>query len=340
MDQVLLLKIENGITLEARTECTENFAPGDVCVFARDFYRDLGEVVRLLEAPTMTANVRELPEVVRRATNEDLADALRSSSRNRSALKQAQEWVDKLALPMKLVNAHYSLDGKLATVQFCADGRVDFRELVKELSHALSTRIELRQIGVRDETSMYGGIAVCGQPLCCCRFLHEFSSINVKMAKEQDLALTPSSISGVCGRLKCCLKYEYEGYRELERDMPRKGDYCETPSGNGKVVDRNLLTRRVTVAVESGNLVTFSRDDVKILPRRSGGGDNRPKNNGENGNAPHHERNCDASRKNDRKNDHKKNGNGRPDHSRPPRNNAANSGAAKNSDAGKSPDQE
>ena len=300
MEQILLLKIENGITLEARAECTETFAVGDTCFFVRDFYHDLGEVVRLLDAPTMTANARELPEVQRRATYEDLAEATRSSSRNRSALKQAQEWVDKLALPMKLVNAHYSLDGKLVTVQFCADGRVDFRELVKELSRALSTRIELRQIGVRDETAMYGGIAVCGQPLCCCRFLHEFSSINVKMAKEQDLALTPSSISGVCGRLKCCLKYEYEGYREMERDMPRKGDFCETPSGNGKVVDRNLLTRRVTVATESGNLVTFTRDDIRILPRRAGN-ENRPKN-GNDGGTPKRDRNRDQNRKGERKN--------------------------------------
>ncbi|MCQ2377826.1 MAG: stage 0 sporulation protein [Victivallaceae bacterium] len=296
MDQVFLLKIENGIALEAHFDSDETLAVGDVCVFSRDFYRDLGEVVRKLDAPTMTANIRELPEILRRATDDDLAEGGRAAARNRPALKQAQDFVDKLALPMKLVNAHSSLDGKLVTVQFCADGRVDFRELVKELSRALSTRIELRQIGVRDETAMYGGIAVCGQRLCCCRFLHEFSSINVKMAKEQDLALTPSSISGVCGRLKCCLKYEYEGYREMERDMPRKGDYCETPSGNGKVIDRNLLTRRVTVAVEAGNPVSFSRDEVKILPRHAG--------------EPRGTRNGDGARRDPRKNDRPKyNGN-------------------------------
>ena len=177
----------------------------------------------------------------------------------------------------EVINAHYSLDGKLLTVQFSADGRVDFRELVKELSRALGTRIELRQIGVRDEAGIYGGIAVCGQELCCCRFLREFSSINVKMAKEQDLSLTPATISGVCGRLKCCLKYEHAGYQQLEKGMPRKGEYCDTPSGRGKVTDRNLLTGKVTVSFEGGSTAHFNADEITVLrgekrPSQSNGG--------------------------------------------------------------------
>lgn len=291
MEQVLTLKLANGMTLEARGDCSVAYDVGTSCVFTKDFYQDIGEVIRQLESPSGNTPIRELPEILHIATSEELAQAAEMQSKNRSALKTSQEWVDRLALPMKLVNAHYSFDGKLVIIQFCADGRVDFRELVKELSRALATRIELRQIGVRDETAMYGGISVCGQPLCCCRFLHEFSSINVKMAKEQDLALTPSSISGICGRLKCCLKYEHEGYLELEKNMPRKGDMCETPAGTGKVFDRNLLTSRVTVQFENGNMTSFDRKDIKILPRRNNNnGGNQDKN---------------VNRKNDNRKDHK-----------------------------------
>jgi hypothetical protein len=119
---------------------------------------------------------------------------------------------------------------------------------------------------VRDESAIHGGISVCGQVLCCCRFLNEFNSINVRMAKDQDLSLTPATISGVCGRLKCCLKYEHEGYLELEKTMPRRGDFCDSPSGKGRVIDRNLLTQEVTLSLESGSLSRFPRADVKILP--------------------------------------------------------------------------
>ena len=167
---------------------------------------------------------------------------------------------------MKLINAHSSLDGKLMTIQFSAEGRVDFRELIKELTRARNYRIELRQIGVRDETGIYGGIGVCGQMLCCSRFLKEFNSINVKMAKEQDLSLTPATISGACGRLKCCLKYEHDGYTELAKGMPRKGEFCESPDGPGRISDRNLLTRKVFVTLENGNINQYDVADIKIVP--------------------------------------------------------------------------
>jgi cell fate regulator YaaT (PSP1 superfamily) len=168
---------------------------------------------------------------------------------------------------MKLLNGHYTLDGKQLTIQFTADGRVDFRELVKELSKALGTRIELRQIGVRDESAIYGGIFICGQELCCSKFLKSFDSINVKMAKEQDLSLTPSNISGVCGRLKCCLKYEHDGYIEMEKTMPRRGELCTTPDGKGKVTDRNLLTQTVIIQFENGTTKRFKASEIKFNSR-------------------------------------------------------------------------
>ena len=283
MEQIFIVKLANGAHLEVRADSDLGLKPGTECVFHRDFFDDLGTVCHQIvpkddEGAVQTA--AERPQVLREATAADLENAAANSDREPAAMRSAKEWVNNLALPMKLINAHYSLDGKLLTVQFSADGRVDFRELVKELSRALGTRIELRQIGVRDEAGIYGGIAVCGQELCCCRFLREFSSINVKMAKEQDLSLTPATISGVCGRLKCCLKYEHAGYQQLEKGMPRKGEYCDTPSGRGKVTDRNLLTGAITVSYEGGGTAHFKAEEITVLrgekrPNNSGGGGQR-----------------------------------------------------------------
>lgn len=287
MDQIFAVRLDNGSTLDIKAAAELGLQPHDFCVFRREFYTDLGEILREVPAP---ANPGELPTALRKAETADLATANENDAKARSAMQTAHRFVNSLGLEMKLLNAHYSLDGKLVTIQFSADGRVDFRELVKELSRALCTRIELRQIGVRDETGIHGGIAVCGQQLCCSRFLKEFNSINVKMAKEQDLSLTPATISGVCGRLKCCLKYEHEGYQEFEKGMPRRGEWCDTPQGRGRITDRNLLTRRVSVTLESGNVVQFARDEVTVQPI-----ERRPGGNGNGGNA---RRNRDGGRRN------------------------------------------
>ena len=295
MEKVLFLKLENGATLEVRADEALALKAKDICVFNRDFYEDLGEVVRILPAPSMTSRIEELPQVLRKAGDPELATANENFRKARNAMPTVQEWITRLNLAMAPVNAHYSLDCKLLTVQFCADGRIDFRELVKELSRALSTRIELRQIGVRDETGNCGGIAVCGRPLCCSTFLKEFNSINVRMAKEQDLALTPSTISGVCGRLKCCLKFEHEGYLELAKDMPRKGEMCSTPAGRGKITDRNLLTRNVVVTFENSVSRTFNVDEITL-----------DRNNNEN---RRNSNNNNRSDENSGNNHHSKNGN-------------------------------
>ena len=292
MDRLFIIKLDNGSTFEAKAPAGLEVKLHDTCVFRRDFYTDSGEVVREIAEPPEETAWSELPTIQHVADNRELATANDNYVRSRSAMRTARELVGNLGLTMKLLNAHYSLDGKLVVIQFSADGRVDFRELVKELSRTLCTRIELRQIGVRDETGIYGGIAVCGQKLCCCRFLKEFNSINVKMAKEQDLSLTPATISGACGRLKCCLKFEHEGYQELEKNMPKRGNWCETPQGRGRVSDRNLLTQKVSVQLETGNIVHFHRSEVTVFtpeqrPRisserqfgRNGGGSRNRNNN-------------------------------------------------------------
>ena len=312
MDEIFVLRMANGPTFEARCDETLAVSAGDTVIFERDFYNDAAEIKSTLEQPSMTANASELPRIIRKADENDLENIQANISKARGAMGTAKQHIEALGLPMKLVNAHYSIDGKLVTIQFCADGRVDFRELVKELSRALSVRIELRQIGVRDETGIFGGIAVCGQPLCCSRFLKEFNSINVKMAKEQDLSLTPSSISGVCGRLKCCLKFEHEVYLELEKDMPRKGEFCDTPAGRGKICDRNILSRKVSVAFESGNVSIFSVDEItpagherkeNKAPRSAG------KNN-KNNNQNNHSGNANGNGGKGGKNNKKHSGNG------------------------------
>jgi len=293
MERGWTVKFENGASFEVRGAEELALKKGDLCVFRRDFYEELGTIGAQLETPSMTSRIEDLPQILRCAGEPELAEAAENRSKAKADMAIVREWIEKLALEMNPVNAHYTLDRKLLTVQFCADGRVDFRELVKELSRALSVRIELRQIGVRDETGIYGGIAVCGQVLCCNRFLKEFNSINVKMAKEQDLLLTPGTISGVCGRLKCCLKYEHEGYQELEKGMPRKGEFCETPSGKGRITDRNLLTSKVSVTFENGNVHVFHVSEITVCPpERHGnnpdkGGKNRQqdkKTNGKNNN--------------------------------------------------------
>ena len=287
MDRLLTIKLDNGSSFEAKAPAELELKLHDICVFRRDFYTDAGEFVREIAEPPQGIDWGTLPTVLHVADNRELATANDNYMRSRGAMRTARGLVGNLGLAMKLLNAHYSLDGKLVVIQFSADGRVDFRELVKELSHALCTRIELRQIGVRDETGIYGGIAVCGQQLCCCRFLKEFNSINVKMAKEQDLSLTPATISGACGRLKCCLKFEHEGYQELERDMPKRGNWVDTPQGRGRVCDRNLLTRKVSVQLETGSVAHFLCSEITIYtpePRPRIGSDRQQPRNGGNSN--------------------------------------------------------
>ena len=268
MDPLYDIKVESGATYVASAPATLNLKAKDWVVIRKDKILDYGQIVTCLgdKVKVPEKDKEELPHIDRKATVNDQGKANENLMRSKSAFRTALQYINNLKLPMKLLNAHYSFDMKLVTFQFTSDGRVDFRELVKQLSQGLNTRIELRQIGVRDETALIGGLGVCGQTLCCCRFLRTFASINVRMAKEQDLSLNPNNISGICGRLKCCLKYEHEGYLELDKDMPRRGAVCECGEGRGRVVDRNLLTQKVTLHLEeAGKNVTCVKEEVRIV---------------------------------------------------------------------------
>lgn len=269
MDLIYDIKVDSGARYLAQSPKDMKLKVKDWCVIRKDRILDYGRIVRVIEDSHGKIN-DDMPKVERKATVLDQSKANENHMRAKSAFRTALTHIEKLNLPMKLLTCHYSYDCKLISFQFTADGRVDFRELVKNLSQALNTRIELRQIGVRDESALCGGIGACGQELCCSRFLRDFSSINVKMAKEQDLSLNPNNISGCCGRLKCCLKYEHAGYLELDQNMPRRGAACECSEGRGKIIDRNLLTQQVTVQVEGKEKpITCSRDDIRVVyPKR------------------------------------------------------------------------
>jgi len=207
--------------------------------------------------------VPPLKNVVRRASGDDLARDAFNRERETVALESCKRLVVKLNLPMRLIDAQYTFDGSHVLIHFLADNRVDFRELVRELAHDLHTRIELRQVGVRDEAKLLGGYGICGRQLCCSAFLSNFVPVAINTAKEQGLALNPQKISGMCGRLMCCLAFEHECYREVGKGLPRMNSMVVTPRGNGKVTKLNVLARQVEVAIpEMPGPMWFPADEL------------------------------------------------------------------------------
>ncbi|WP_027399895.1 PSP1 domain-containing protein [Anaerovorax odorimutans] len=214
------------------------------------------ETARGMEFGTVTSNIKEVEEkdivaplkkIIRIADEDDKAQHLENIQKKERALSLCQEKIEKHKLVMKLIDVEYTFDNSKIIFYFTADGRVDFRELVKDLASVFKMRIELRQIGVRDEAKMMGGIGTCGKSLCCHSWLPEFEPVSIKMAKVQNLSLNPTKISGICGRLMCCLKYENDIYDELRKGMPDIGERIETADGTGIVVDSNILENKIKV---------------------------------------------------------------------------------------------
>lgn len=234
------------------------------------------ETTRGVECGTVVLKNREVrPEeivaplkpVMRVATEQDLAAVGKNRQKEKEAFAICQQKIEKHKLVMKLVDVEYTFDNNKILFYFTADGRVDFRELVKDLASIFRTRIELRQIGVRDESKMLGGLGMCGRPFCCSTFLGEFQPVSIKMAKEQGLSLNPTKISGTCGRLMCCLKYEQDVYEELLKMTPKVGALVKTPDGRGVVTDSNLLTGALTVRLDANPDApqTFNKKDVSLI---------------------------------------------------------------------------
>jgi cell fate regulator YaaT (PSP1 superfamily) len=247
------------------------FDPGDIPLKLGD--KVLVETVKGIEMGTVVIEPRDVPEedlvlplkkVLRVAGEEDLAVARQNEEKASEAMKIAAEKIAQHGLEMRLVDAEYTFGGSRVAIYFTADGRVDFRELVKDLASALRTRVELRQIGVRDEAKFYGGLGPCGRELCCASFLCEFQPVSIRMAKEQNLPLNPSKISGTCGRLLCCLRFESECLNaEKGQKLPiEAGTYVITPAGEGQVTGYNQSTGLITVLLEDGTESEFPEEEV------------------------------------------------------------------------------
>lgn len=235
------------------------------------------ETARGLEYGEVTVPVTDIPDedlvsplkkVVRIATPADTRQVEANLRKEKEAYDICVQKIEKHGLEMKLIHVEYSFDANKILFYFTANGRVDFRELVKDLAGIFRTRIELRQVGVRDEAKMMGGLCVCGRPLCCSTFLNDFQPVSIKMAKEQGLSLNPAKISGTCGRLMCCLKYEQDSYEALHKITPPVGSLVKTPRGNGTVVTAGLLSGKLRVRLEgseNGTFEEFDRTEVKFL---------------------------------------------------------------------------
>lgn len=243
---------------------------GDEVILDTSRGPEIGQCVRGNHTVTEREIVAPLRSVIRIANEQDKKTDADNRVREKRALEICQEKIDELKLDMQLVSTEYAFDGSKILFFFTADGRVDFRELVKSLASVLRTRIELRQIGVRDKAKMVGGLGICGRPFCCGEFLEDFQPVSIKMAKTQNLSLNPTKISGTCGRLMCCLNYEQEAYEDLIRTCPKAESFVDTPDGRGTVTDVNLLQQSVRVRLEKqpDTIVCHKNCDICVL--RSG----------------------------------------------------------------------
>ena len=251
------------------------FSPGDLKLAEGDHVivetsrgMEYGEVVIVDKEVSEDDIVAPLKTVIRRATAKDDKRVEENKRKEKEALEICQKKIEKHGLEMKLVDVEYTFDNSKIIFYFTAEGRVDFRELVKDLAGVFKTRIELRQIGVRDEAKMMGGLGPCGRACCCSSFLGDFSPVSIRMAKEQNLSLSPTKISGLCGRLMCCLNYEQEHYSQMRQRMPKVGSTVTTPDGEGVVLENNMITEMVRVKLTlpdgSVDVKNFRLNDVKF----------------------------------------------------------------------------
>ncbi|MDR0817585.1 MAG: stage 0 sporulation family protein [Clostridiales Family XIII bacterium] len=285
------------------------FDPGDLAL--RSGEHVIVETSKGQEYGTVKGEVRDISEndfgkslkkIIRKATQADKDKNADHIAGREDAMKICKEKIRERELEMKLIDAEFTFDGSKVIFYFTSDNRVDFRVLVKDLAGTFRKRIELRQVGVRDEAKLLGGIGSCGRGLCCSEWLRDFEPVSIKMAKVQNLSLNPTKISGCCGRLMCCLKYENDVYQEMRKGMPNQGEYIMTPEGRGRVMDTSILLSQVKIRLVteersddaseklSSDLYIFRKDEIKRLGKQgggqnSGGGKNRNNRNDKNRNS-------------------------------------------------------
>ncbi|WP_196000945.1 stage 0 sporulation family protein [Clostridium sp. 1001271B_151109_B4] len=229
---------------------------------------EFGECVIGIKEINENDIVAPLKSVLRIATEEDIDKHFKNKDKEKDAFNICLKKIQEHGLTMKLIDVEYTFDNNKVIFYFTADGRVDFRELVKDLATIFKTRIELRQIGVRDEAKMLGGLGPCGRPMCCSSFLGDFASVSIKMAKEQNLSLNPTKISGICGRLMCCLNYEQSTYEDIRKRMPKVGSIVKTSEGTGEVFSNNIVKESVKVKLKKGEeeiLEEFKIDTIELI---------------------------------------------------------------------------
>jgi cell fate regulator YaaT (PSP1 superfamily) len=237
--------------------------PKDKVIVETSLGEDIGEVVISKRELPDEKVPKDLKRIIRLASSKDIKRQEDNKQKEKKAMEVCKEQIKKHKLEMNLVDVEYKFDGSKIIFYFTADGRVDFRELVKDLAAIYKTRIELRQIGVRDEVRKVGGNGVCGRELCCCSFLNNFDIVSIKMAKEQSASLNPSKISGNCGRLMCCLKYEQGVYEEKIKKLPKVGSIVKTEDGEGTIVSEEVLKERVKVQFKKDDVTTYKSYDAK-----------------------------------------------------------------------------
>ncbi len=263
MDKVIGIRFRTGGKIYYFSPGEHVVKKGDYAVVQTEQGTGLGYVAEIGYPADCCRHLSEIKTIERLATADEIEKLRVNADFEREAKSYCLDRIQAHGLAMNLVDVEYFFDGSKVIFYFTAEGRVDFRELLKDLVRRLRTRVELRQIGIRNQAKMVGGLGGCGRPLCCSTFLKNFHAVSIKMAKEQNLSLNPSKISGACGRLMCCLQYEYETYRELKKDMPKIGKKIELPEGRGKVIRQNVLERTITVLMEDGREVEKRFDPIE-----------------------------------------------------------------------------
>lgn len=262
MNQFVQVEIKDGPRVWCECPGQMSVHRGDYCVIEHDGCTEYGLVVSFTEGKTQSQEHEDLGSILRRATLQDQSKAAESSLRTKMALEKCEAKAREHEIDIRIVRGRYSFDRSVLFLVFSAEEKVDTREFNRDVAADLGCKVRDSQIGVRDEAGIIGGIGPCGRNFCCCSWLNKFESINVKMAKRQRMSLSPASIGGCCGRLKCCLKYEYDTYRELDKFLPKIGTKVEGHEGKGKVIDKNILRQTVTVKTEDHRTVEYRGDEV------------------------------------------------------------------------------
>jgi len=242
-----------------------HFNVGDMCIVKTNWGEEIGKVCITKRKMCCKNRTKQYKKILRKANEKDLQKSSLNDQKTKDAFQFCLQKIEERKLPMKLFKVNVNFDTTKGKFYFSAEGRVDFRDLIKDLAQKLRMKIEMRQIGVRDEAKFIGGCGPCGEEVCCRRFLKDFEPVSIKMAKNQKLALNPLKITGVCGRLLCCLVYENETYKELRKNIPKKGSRVKTPEGEGKLLNSDIIQQKALIELGDGKKSYFSVKDIKVI---------------------------------------------------------------------------